>query len=299
MNNLYQTNITSLPFLSRGKVRDNYAIDNDKLLIITTDRLSVFDTVANQLIPNKGKILNQMSNFWFKKLHHIIPNHLTQIQPESIIEPHEVAQVKGRAVVAKKLQPILIEAIVRGYLVGSSWTEYQTHKSICNIQLPNNLQEGEKLIQPIFTPAIKKNAGMHDENISFENFKKYIGTDLAIKIRKTSLQLYKTAVSYAITCGIIIADTKFEFGICKDNVLYLIDEVLTPDSSRFWSTKSYKSGILTPSLDKQFLRNYLTTSTHSKKNMLPLNIPKYIIEQTSIKYQEVFYRLTGHTLKNN
>ena len=239
MNSLYQSSITSLPLLGRGKVRDNYAVGLDKLLIVTTDRLSAFDVVMNEPIPGKGKVLNQMSDFWFDKLAHIVPNHLTGIAPESVVASHEQVQVQGRAVVAKRLQPILVEAVVRGYLIGSGWKDYQSTGGVCGIALPSGLKLAAKLPQPIFTPAAKADLGEHDENISFDEMVARIGKDLAEQIRAVSIQLYQTAADYAATRGIIIADTKFEFGLDEHGTLHLMDEVLTADSSRFWPADSY------------------------------------------------------------
>jgi phosphoribosylaminoimidazole-succinocarboxamide synthase len=247
MNSLYKSSIKSLPLLGHGKVRDNYAVGTDKILIVTTDRLSAFDVVMNEPIPGKGMVLNQMSDFWFEKLGHIVPNHLTGVTPESVVAQDEVEQVKGRAVVAKRLQPILVEAVVRGYIIGSGWKDYQATGSICGIKLPEGLQQADKLPQPIFTPAAKADLGEHDENISFEEMEKKIGAELAAKIRDVAIKLYTTAADYAATKGIIIADTKFEFGLDDNGVLHLMDEVLTADSSRFWPADSYRPGISPPS----------------------------------------------------
>ncbi len=230
MNSLYQSTITSLPLLGRGKVRDNYAVGDDKILIVTTDRLSAFDVVMNEPIPSKGKVLNQMSDFWFAKLGHIVPNHLTGVTPESVVAASEVDQVRGRAVVAKRLKPILVEAVVRGYLIGSGWKDYQSTGAVCGIPLPAGLKMAAKLPQPIFTPAAKADIGEHDENISFEDMEMRIGKELAARMREVSIQLYQAAADYAATKGIIIADTKFEFGLDGQGVLHLMDEVLTADS---------------------------------------------------------------------
>jgi phosphoribosylaminoimidazole-succinocarboxamide synthase len=227
MNSLYQSTIKSLPLLGHGKVRDNYAVGNDKILIVTTDRLSAFDVVMNEPIPGKGMVLNQMSDFWFDKLGHIVPNHLTGIAPESVVAPDEVEQVRGRAVVAKRLKPILVEAVVRGYIIGSGWKDYQATGSVCGIKLPEGLRQADKLPEPLFTPAAKADIGEHDENISFEEMEQRIGPELAAKMRDISIALYKTAADYAATRGIIIADTKFEFGLDDNGVLHLMDEVLT------------------------------------------------------------------------
>ncbi|MGI4849027.1 MAG: phosphoribosylaminoimidazolesuccinocarboxamide synthase, partial [Janthinobacterium lividum] len=259
MTSLYETSITSLPLLGRGKVRDNYAVGDDKILIVTTDRLSAFDVVMNEPIPGKGKVLNQMSDFWFDLLKHIVPNHLTGVLPESVVSSAEVEQVRGRAVVAKKLEPIMVEAVVRGYLIGSGWKDYQDTGAVCGITLPAGLQQAQKLDAPIFTPAAKAELGAHDENISFDEMQQRIGSELAETIRSTSIALYLAAADYAATRGIIIADTKFEFGLDSDGTLYLMDEVLTADSSRFWPADSYAVGMSPPSFDKQFVRDYLET----------------------------------------
>ncbi len=298
MNSLYQSTITSLPLLGRGKVRDNYAVGDDKILIVTTDRLSAFDVVMNEPIPSKGKVLNQMSDFWFEKLGHIVPNHLTGVTPESVVAPNEVDQVRGRAVVAKRLKPILVEAVVRGYLIGSGWKDYQTTGAVCGIALPAGLKLAAKLPQPIFTPAAKADMGEHDENISFDDMVERIGKDLAEKIRDVSIRLYQTAADYAATRGIIIADTKFEFGLDDDGTLHLMDEVLTADSSRFWPADSYAEGISPPSFDKQFVRDYLETLSDWNKTAPAPALPADVIEKTGAKYREALQRLTGNELKD-
>lgn len=297
MNSLYKTSIKSLPLLGHGKVRDNYAVGTDKILIVTTDRLSAFDVVMNEPIPGKGKVLNQMTDFWFEKLGHIVPNHLTGVSPESVVAADEVEQVKGRAVVAKRLKPILVEAVVRGYIIGSGWKDYQTTGSICGIKLPEGLQQADKLPAPIFTPAAKADLGEHDENISFEEMEKKIGAELAAKIRDIAIQLYTTAADYAATKGIIIADTKFEFGLDDNGVLHLMDEVLTADSSRFWPADSYRPGISPPSYDKQFVRDYLETLKDWNKTPPAPALPADVIEKTQAKYFEAIERLTGEKLK--
>ncbi|WP_343651849.1 phosphoribosylaminoimidazolesuccinocarboxamide synthase [Herbaspirillum sp.] len=298
MSSLYKSSITSLPLLGTGKVRENYAVGDDKLLIVTTDRLSAFDVIMNEPIPGKGKVLNQMSDFWFEKLGHIVPNHLTGVDPESVVSPTEVEQVRGRAVVAKRLKPILVEAVVRGYIIGSGWKDYQATGAICGIQLPAGLQQASKLEQPIFTPAAKADLGEHDENISFEETEKRIGTELAHKIRDVAIQLYKEAADYAATRGIIIADTKFEFGLDDNGVLHLMDEVLTADSSRFWPADSYQVGISPPSFDKQFVRDYLETVDGWQKTPPAPPLPADVIEKTGAKYREALERLTGNKLKD-
>jgi phosphoribosylaminoimidazole-succinocarboxamide synthase len=297
MNSLYKSSIKSLPLLGHGKVRDNYAVGTDKILIVTTDRLSAFDVVMNEPIPGKGMVLNQMSDFWFEKLGHIVPNHLTGVTPESVVAQDEVEQVKGRAVVAKRLKPILVEAVVRGYIIGSGWKDYQATGSICGIKLPEGLQQADKLPQPIFTPAAKADLGEHDENISFEEMEKKIGAELAAKIRDVAIKLYTTAADYAATKGIIIADTKFEFGLDDNGVLHLMDEVLTADSSRFWPADSYRPGISPPSYDKQFVRDYLETLTDWHKTPPAPALPAEVIEKTQAKYLEAIERLTGEKLK--
>jgi phosphoribosylaminoimidazole-succinocarboxamide synthase len=298
MNSLYQSTITSLPLLGRGKVRDNYAVGDDKILIVTSDRLSAFDVVMNEPIPGKGRVLNQMSNFWFQKLAGIVPNHLTGIDPESVVKSEEAVQVRGRAVVAKRLKPILVEAVVRGYIIGSGWKDYQESGTICGIALPQGLRQADKLAAPIFTPAAKADIGEHDENISFEEMERRIGKDLAAKMRDVSIKLYQTAADYAATRGIIIADTKFEFGLDDNGTLHLMDEVLTADSSRFWPADSYAPGMSPPSFDKQFVRDYLETLTEWKKTAPAPALPPEVIEKTGAKYREALERLTGETLKD-
>ncbi|EJM98249.1 phosphoribosylaminoimidazolesuccinocarboxamide synthase [Herbaspirillum sp. YR522] len=298
MSSLYKSSITSLPLLGTGKVRENYAVGDDKLLIVTTDRLSAFDVVMNEPIPGKGRVLNQMSDFWFDKLGHIVPNHLTGIDPESVVAPGEVEQVRGRAVVAKRLKPILVEAVVRGYIIGSGWKDYQATGAICGIKLPAGLQQASKLEAPIFTPAAKAELGEHDENISFDETVERIGAELANKIRDVAIALYVAAADYAATRGIIIADTKFEFGLDDNGVLHLMDEVLTADSSRFWPADSYRVGISPPSFDKQFVRDYLETVDGWQKTPPAPALPADVIEKTGAKYREALERLTGQQLKD-
>jgi phosphoribosylaminoimidazole-succinocarboxamide synthase len=298
MNSIYESSIKSLPLLGRGKVRDNYAVGDDQILIVTTDRLSAFDVVMNEPIPGKGKVLNQMSDFWFDKLGHVVPNHLTGIAPETVVASDEVSQVSGRAVVAKRLQPILVEAVVRGYLIGSGWKDYQSSGAVCGIPLPAGLELAAKLPQPIFTPAAKADLGEHDENISFDDMVSRIGKDLAEQIRSVSIQLYQTAADYAATRGIIIADTKFEFGLDDQGKLHLMDEVLTADSSRFWPADSYAEGISPPSFDKQFVRDYLETLKDWNKTAPAPTLPAEVIEKTGAKYREALQRLTGNELKD-
>ena len=298
MHSLYQSTIHSLPLLGRGKVRDNYAVGEDKILIVTTDRLSAFDVVMNEPIPAKGKVLNQMSDFWFDKLSEIVPNHLTGVAPESVVKPEEADQVRGRAVVAKKLKPILVEAVVRGYLIGSGWKDYQSSGAVCGIPLPQGLRLADKLAAPIFTPAAKADLGEHDENISFAEMEARLGKELAGKMRDISIALYQAAADYAATRGIIIADTKFEFGLDEHGVLHLMDEVLTADSSRFWPADSYAPGISPPSFDKQFVRDYLETLKEWNKTAPAPALPADVIEKTGAKYREALERLTGNQLKD-
>lgn len=293
---LYSTSIQSLPLLSKGKVRDVYAVGDDKLLMITTDRLSAFDVVMGQPIPEKGVVLNQMANFWFDKLASVIPNHLTGIDPESVVSADELEQVRGRAVVAKRLKPILVEAVVRGYLAGSGWKDYQETGKVCDITLPEGLENAQKLPEPIFTPAAKAELGEHDENISFEQVIALIGEKLAKQIRDVSICLYKEASEYAASRGIIIADTKFEFGLDAEGQLVLMDEILTADSSRFWPAETYHVGSNPPSYDKQFVRDWLETvrvdgKAWSKSPPAP-ELPAAVIEQTALKYREALARLT-------
>ena len=293
---LYATSIKSLPLLSKGKVRDVYALGDDKLLMITTDRLSAFDVVMGEPIPEKGIVLNQMANFWFDKLGKVIPNHLTGIDPATVVSIDEVEQVKGRAVVAKRLKPILVEAVVRGYLAGSGWKDYQETGKVCGIALPAGLENAQKLPEPIFTPAAKAEVGEHDENISFEKVIELIGEKLANQIREVSIRLYKEASEYAATRGIIIADTKFEFGLDDAGQLVLMDEILTADSSRFWPSETYYVGSNPPSYDKQFVRDWLETAQVNGKlwpKTAPApQLPAEVIEKTAQKYREALTRLT-------
>ena len=291
---LFESKIKSLPRLGKGKVRDIYAVGADKMLIVTSDRLSAFDVVLSDPIPDKGRVLNEMANFWFDRLGHIVPNQLTGIDPESVVAEEERAQVRGRSVVVKKLKPLPIEAVVRGYIIGSGWKDYQRSGRICGIELPKGLQQAQKLPQPIFTPATKAESG-HDENIGFEEVERLIGKELAAKVRDISIRLYKEASEYAAARGIIIADTKFEFGLDPQNQLVLIDEVLTADSSRFWPKDSYQVGISPPSYDKQFVRDYLETLEWNKAPPEP-KLPEDVIARTSEKYREALQRLTGRTL---
>ncbi|MDP1558571.1 MAG: phosphoribosylaminoimidazolesuccinocarboxamide synthase [Nitrosomonas sp.] len=289
---LFETSLKSLPFLHRGKVRDIYAVDDDHLLIIQTDRLSAFDVILPTAVPGKGKVLTAISNFWFGKLDHIIPNHLTGIPPESVVSPIEREQVTGRAFVVKRLQPLPVEAIVRGYVAGSGWKDYQKTGAICGIALPVGLQEAAKLPGgALFTPSTKAEAGAHDENISIAKVEELLGKALAEKVRDSAIRLYSEAADFALQKGIIIADTKFEFGLDNAGTLYLIDEALTPDSSRFWPAYQYVAGESPPSYDKQFVRNWLEKQDWNKKAPAPA-LPAEILEQTIAKYQEALRLLT-------
>jgi phosphoribosylaminoimidazole-succinocarboxamide synthase len=292
---LFESGIASLPRIGRGKVRDIYAVGDDKLLIVVSDRLSAFDVVLPDPIPDKGAVLTQMSNFWFEKLAHVVPNHLTGIDPESVVaDEAEKAQVRARSVVVKKLKPLPIEAVVRGYIIGSGWKDYQRSGKVCGIELPKGLEQAQKLPEPLFTPATKAVEG-HDENISFEEAAKLIGQPLAEKVREVAIRLYTEAASYASGKGIIIADTKFEFGTDEQGRLVLIDEALTADSSRFWPADSYRVGISPPSFDKQYVRDYLETQDWDKTPPAP-KLPAAVIAKTSEKYREALERLTGRKL---
>jgi phosphoribosylaminoimidazole-succinocarboxamide synthase len=295
MSTLYESSLRSLSLIGRGKVRDNYALGNDRLLIVTTDRLSAFDVVMGEPIPDKGRVLNQMANFWFERLQHIVPNHLTDVAPETVVAADEAEQLKGRAVVVKRLEPILVEAVVRGYLAGSGWKDYQATGAVCGVALPPDLANAEKLPEPIFTPAAKAQMGHHDENITFEEVERRIGTELAATIRDISIKLYKEASEYAATRGIIIADTKFEFGLDGNGKLFLMDEALTADSSRFWPADEYRVGSNPPSFDKQFVRDWLETQDWNKAPPAP-KLPEDVVAKTSEKYREALERLTGQKL---
>ena len=291
MAEIVTTSIKSLPLVYRGKVRDSYAVGDDKLLIVASDRISAFDVILGDPIPKKGKILTALTDFWFKELDGIVPNHLTGIDPESVVAPEERDQVKGRAVVAKRLKPILVECVARGYLSGSAWKEYQTTGQICGVKLPAGLKQSEKLPEPIFTPAGKAEAGHHDENITYEDVVKQYGEDTASKLRDYTLALYKKAAEYAASKGIIIADTKFEFGLDENGNVVLGDEMLTPDSSRFWPLEGYEAGHGQPSFDKQFVRNWLKANPDSN-----YDLPQDVIDKTIEKYLEAYEMLTGKKL---
>ncbi|MCQ4311944.1 phosphoribosylaminoimidazolesuccinocarboxamide synthase [Pseudomonas stutzeri] len=285
-------NALSLKKIYSGKVRDLYEIDDKRMLMVATDRLSAFDVILAEPIPEKGKILTAISNFWFDKLAYLVPNHFTGDKVEDVVAAGELPLVDGRAVVAKRLKPVAVEAIVRGYIVGSGWKEYQRNGTVCGIQLPAGLKEAAKLPQPIFTPSTKAAVGDHDENISFEQCEAVIGEQLAAKVRDTSIALYAAAVEYAATRGIIIADTKFEFGLDEDGTLTLMDEVLTPDSSRFWPADSYQEGISPPSFDKQFVRDWLESTGWNKEPPAP-PVPAEVAQKTADKYREALTRLTA------
>jgi phosphoribosylaminoimidazole-succinocarboxamide synthase len=290
---LFESSLKSLQFLHRGKVRDLYAVGEDKLLVIQSDRLSAFDVILPDPIPGKGSVLTEMSFFWFSKLGHVIPNHLTGVAPETVVAPDERSQVAGRAMVVRKLKPLMIEAVVRGYIIGSGWKDYQQTGMVCGIRLPAGLKEAQKLPEVIFTPATKAPAGQHDENISFEEAAKIVGKEMAEKVRAVSIRLYSEAAEYAKTRGIIIADTKFEFGVDEKGGLVLIDEILTPDSSRFWPASEYKVGMSPPSFDKQIVRNWLETQPWNKKHPAPA-LPPDVLKKTSEKYREVLQLLTAN-----
>lgn len=289
---LYESSLFSLKLIARGKVRDIYDIDAQHMLIVTTDRLSAFDVILPEPIPGKGRVLTAVSNFWFEKMRHVIPNHLSALTLEQVVpNAEERAQVEGRAIVVKKLRPLPVEAIVRGYIIGSGWKDYQKTGAICGIQLPAGLQQAQQLPEAIFTPSTKAELGTHDENISFEKTAALLGRERAEQVRDVSLRLYTEAANYARERGIIIADTKFEFGLDDAGRLYLIDEILTPDSSRFWPADQYRVGISPPSFDKQFVRDYLETLEWDKTPPAP-HLPAEIAEKTAEKYREAESRLT-------
>ena len=296
---LLKTNLQSLSLIHQGKVRDIYAIDDKTMLLVSTDRLSAFDVILPTGIANKGAMLTQMANFWFEKLKHIVPNHLTGIEPETVVAVEDKAQLGtgnlSRAVVVKKLKPLPIEAIVRGYLVGSGWKEYKAKGTVCGIALPEGLQEASKLPTPIFTPSSKAAVGEHDENISLDQCAELIGAEMAVKVAKVAIQLYSEAAEYALTRGIIIADTKFEFGLDSEGVLHVMDEVLTPDSSRFWPAESYKVGSNPPSYDKQYVRDWLESIQWNKAPPAPA-LPDDVAQRTSEKYLEAFEKITNQRL---
>ncbi len=290
---LFESQVNSLQRISQGKVRDIYAVDDDYLLIITSDRLSAFDVVLPDPIPGKGQVLTELSNFWFKRTEDIVPNQLTDLRLADIVTNREEREaIEGRATLAKRLRPLPIEAVVRGYLIGSGWKDYQASGEVCGIPLPEGLPQAAKLPEPLFTPATKAELGDHDENISFEQAAKLIGTDLAERVRELAIGIYQRGAEYAATRGIMIADTKFEFGLDQDDRLYLIDEVLTPDSSRFWPVQDYATGISPPSFDKQYVRDYLETLDWDKRAPGP-KLPAEVVQKTSEKYRQALELLTA------
>jgi len=286
MQSLIKTKL-SLPLLHRGKVRDIFDIDNNNMLIVTTDRLSAFDVVFNQPIPEKGMILTSISNYWFKKTEHIIQNHLTGIRLEDVLSKNEAEMIAGRAIVVKKLKPLAIEAVVRGYLIGSGWKEYLSSGMVCGIPLPQNMKLAQQLSKPLYTPSSKAGVGKHDTNISFKETEAIVGSGLATQIKEVSLKIYQFAAEHALNCGIIIADTKLEFGLDAENQLTLMDEILTPDSSRFWSASDYRPGNSPKSYDKQIIRDYLETLDWNKTPPAP-KLPEKIMAITSEKYRQVY-----------
>ncbi|MDE2130047.1 MAG: phosphoribosylaminoimidazolesuccinocarboxamide synthase [Betaproteobacteria bacterium] len=290
---LLSTNITSLPLLSRGKVRDNYAVGDDLLLMVATDRISAFDVVMDQGIPGKGEMLTRISCFWFGLLEDVVPNHLTGIDPASVVAPGEREQVRGRALVVKRLKPLPVEAVVRGYLAGSGWKDYQAGGKVCGVSLPAGLQQAARLPHPIFTPATKAELGEHDENIDFGQMVRLVGVELAAQVHDVSLEIYNRAAAHAQARGIILADTKFEFGLDAQGRLVWMDEALTPDSSRFWPADQWREGISPPSFDKQFLRDWLETVPGWTKQPPPPPLPAEVLEGTAAKYREALDRLTA------
>ena len=297
LNTLHQSSLHSLPLLARGKVRDNYAVGQDRILMVASDRLSAFDVIMGQPIPGKGALLTRMALFWFDRLGHVVPHHLTGEDPCSVVSADERAQVEGRSMLVKRLKPLPVEAVVRGYLAGSGWKEYQAQGAVCGVALPPGLQNAQQLPEPIFTPATKAEMGEHDENISFERMAEIIGLELAQRVREVSIRLYREAADYALSRGIIIADTKFEFGLDEQGTLTLMDEVLTPDSSRYWPVESYAVGANPPSYDKQFVRDWLEQATVAgqpwdKRAPAPA-LPTEVIERTAQKYREALDRLMG------
>lgn len=292
MQSLHTSNITSLPLLHKGKVRDIYDIDDNHMLIVTTDRISAFDVVMPNAIPGKGNILNEVTQFWLHKLEHIIPNHHSELALETVLpDADERCEVEHHAMVVKKLKALPVEAIVRGYLIGSGWKDYQATGAVCGIELPTGLQLADRLPEPIYTPSTKASVGSHDENVDFKTTEQLLGADIAAQVRDVSLKLYSEAAAYALERGIIIADTKFEFGLDKDGRLTLIDEVLTPDSSRFWPADEYKPGTSPVSFDKQFVRDYLETLDWNKTAPGP-ELPESIVTKTANKYQQAKKLLT-------
>jgi phosphoribosylaminoimidazole-succinocarboxamide synthase len=294
MSAVHQSELSGLKMINRGKVRDIYEVDGDHLLIVASDRLSAFDVVLPQAIPGKGEVLTRVANFWFSRTRDIIPNHLTdRALAEVVPDPAERARLGDRAIVVRRLSPLPVEAVVRGYLIGSGWKDYQANGSVCGIPLPPGLRMADRLPQPIFTPSTKAAVGGHDENIDFARTEELLGSQLAAQVRDTSLKIYADCAAYALERGIIIADTKFEFGLDKEGRLHLIDEILTPDSSRFWPADQYRPGTSPPSFDKQFVRDYLETLDWDKRPPGP-ELPQTVIDKTAEKYREAEKRLTGH-----
>ena len=289
---LLESHLRSLPLLHRGKVRDLYDAGDDRLLVVQTDRLSAFDVILPTPVPGKGRVLTELSNFWFARLAHVIPNHLTGIDPLTVVAPDERSQVAGRAFIVRKLKPLPIEAIVRGYLAGSGWKDYQRTGAICGIALPPGLDEAARLPAPIFTPSTKAPKGSHDENIGFTETAALLGADRAAQVQDAAIRLYTEAAAFAATRGIIIADTKFEFGTDATGQLFLIDEALTPDSSRFWPADRYRTGISPPSFDKQFVRDWLEAQHWNKQPPAPA-LPAEVVAQTAAKYEEALRMLIG------
>ena len=297
MTTVHTSSIQSLPLLARGKVRDNYAVGEDRILMVASDRLSAFDVIMGEPIPGKGELLTKMALWWFERLGHLCPNHLTGEAPESVVTPAEVPQVSGRSMLVKRLKPLPVEAVVRGYLAGSGWKEYQEGQAVCGVPLPPGLKNASKLPAPIFTPAAKAEAGEHDENITYDKVVEIVGPALAAQIRDISIKIYEAACEIARPKGIIIADTKFEFGLDEAGTLHLMDEVLTPDSSRFWPAESWQEGINPPSYDKQFVRDWLESvridgKPWGKTPPAP-RMPQDVIEKTAAKYQEAWQRLSA------
>ncbi len=293
---LFESNLHSLPLIARGKVRDNYAVGDDRILMVASDRISAFDVVMSEPIPGKGEMLTKMALFWFEKLAHVVPNHLTGVAPESVVAADEVEQVRGRSMLVKRLKPLPIEAVVRGYLAGSGWKEYRENGTVCGIVLPKGLKQASRLPEPIFTPATKAEAGTHDENITFEQTEALIGVDLAARVRRVAMELYKEAAAYSLTRGIVIADTKFEFGLDGKGTLTLMDEVLTPDSSRFWPVESYREGDAPQSFDKQYLRDWLEAVRSNGKlwNKIapPPRLSNEVVQATMVRYREAQARMS-------
>lgn len=299
---LHSSQLHSLPLLARGKVRDNYAVGDDRILMVASDRISAYDVIMDQPIPGKGRLLTQMALWWFDQLADIVPNHLTGQAPESVVAPDEVAQIAGRSMLVQRLRPIPIEAVVRGYLAGSGWQEYQRDGRVCGVSLPPGLHNASRLPQPIYTPAAKAAVGDHDENITFERSAEMVGPELAERIRATSLRLYQRATAIALQRDIIIADTKFEFGLDADDQLVLMDEVLTPDSSRYWPADSHRPGHNPPSFDKQYLRDWLAQAQVNgrpwNQSPPPPTLPQEVIDATATRYRQALEQLIGSGLES-